>query len=405
MTYKWTAALALIIATGACSKDTTGTVDDDGGGPVAEAAILPTLARATVSNRYTAEVAVSGTSAYTTTWGSRPEIGNTTFVWDIGPTHASPVIVDSLQVADATTIGDVQISPDGHYLVVATERKNGSIVIYDRTNPLHPTFVSRYLSANTSNGVHTMKMSVIDGKLYGFLQIDPGPGPARLTIVDMSNPSKVTEVYSQTMGNPYIHDVFVRDGYLFAAVWNDGMTIFDIGGHNTAGSPSQPVQLGSVSPAAGHIHNIWWFHDQKTGSKKYAFLGEENIASVGTTSSGDIHVVDVSNFANPKEVAIFNVPGAGTHNFWVDEESGILYAAYYNGGVRAINVRGDLSTCTNAQKNSLGLCDLRLMGREVGKALHTGGFYIWGVAGLDSKLYASDMNSGLVVLDISSLMR
>jgi hypothetical protein len=29
------------------------------------------------------------------------------------------------------------------------------------------------------------------------------------------------------------------------------------------------------------------------------------------------------------------VAGAGTHNFWMDEPSGILYAAYYNGGVRA----------------------------------------------------------------------
>ena len=36
------------------------------------------------------------------------------------------------------TLGDIQVSDDGKLLVVATERANGSIVIYDLTNPLKP---------------------------------------------------------------------------------------------------------------------------------------------------------------------------------------------------------------------------------------------------------------------------
>jgi hypothetical protein len=71
----------------------------------------------------------------------------------------------------------------------------------------------------------------------------------------------------------------------------------------------------------------------------------------GLSSSGDIHVVDVSNMAAPKEVAFYTDAWAGTHNFSVDEPNGILYAAYYNGGVRALDVRGDLGTCTAAQKS------------------------------------------------------
>jgi hypothetical protein len=217
--------------------------------------------------------------------------------------------------------------------------------------------------------------------------------------------SNITEVYSQTMGRPYVHDVFVRDGFLFAAVWHDGMTIFDIGGGNSGGTPANPVQIGSVAPPPGYIHNIWWYHDGKTGSKKYAFLGEEGPALVGSSSSGDIHVVDISNKTNPKEVAILHVAGAGTHNFWVDEESGVLYAAYYNAGVRAIDVRGDLGSCTAAQKTLGGLCSLEAMGRVIGKALTSGGFYVWGVQGVGNRLYASDMNSGVRVLDISALKR
>ena len=34
--------------------------------------------------------------------------------------------------------------------------------------------------------------------------------------------------------------------------------------------------------------------------------------------------------------------GAGAHNFSVDEAKGLLYAAYYNAGVRVLDVRGDL---------------------------------------------------------------
>lgn len=401
---QWVAATmtaALIFS--ACGTDTTGTVDD-GGTNTSNPIDLPEIATGLIGDRYTAEVAATGTVAYTTTWGSRPLPGNTTYVWDTS--KPTPLLVDSLQMADVSTMGDVQISPDGKYLVIATERANGSILVYDRTNPLHPTFATRFSNAHTSAGVHTVKLSVVNGKLYGFLQIDPGAGSgARETIVDMSNLANITEVYSQVMGRPYVHDVYVRDGYLFAALWHDGMAIFDIGGGNSGGTPANPILLGGASPPPGYIHNIWWYHDGKTGSKKYAFLGEEGPASVGSTSSGDIHVVDVSNVTNPKEVAIMSVAGAGTHNFWVDEESGILYAAYYNAGVRAIDVRGDLGTCTASQKTLAGLCSLNAMGRVVGKALTSGGFYVWGVQGVGNRLYASDMNSGLRILDITALKR
>jgi hypothetical protein len=106
----------------------------------------------------------------------------------------------------------------------------------------------------------------------------------------------------------------------------------------------------------------------------------------------------------PREVAVYGVPGAGTHNFWLDEASGILYAAYYNGGVRAVDVRGDLGTCAVGQKTTAGLCDLRLMDREVGVGLSNGSF-IWGVMQQGTHIYASDMKLGLFKLDASRLIR
>jgi hypothetical protein len=113
-------------------------------------------------------------------------------------------------------------------------------------------------------------------------------------------------------------------------------------------------------------------------------------------------VVDVGDFRAPVEIARYSVPGAGTHNFSVDEQRGILYAAYYNGGVRALGVRGDLGTCLDSQRSTppngtLALCDLTKMGRElrVDLADGTNPTYVWGVQFLDGAVYASDMLNGL----------
>jgi hypothetical protein len=352
-----------------------------------------------ITDRYTAEVAVHGDYAYTSTWGRRgSNNGNLIYVWDVRA--AVPVLVDSVTVSNASTTGDLQVSDDGRLLVVATEYSPGSIVVYDLTDPRRPQQLSRFTSTNTGPGVHTAEIARVGGRLHGFLSIDPGGGsPARLVIVDLNNPANPVELTALTIGQPFVHDVFVRDGILFAAVWNQGVRIYDIGGGGRGGTPSAPVQISQFATQGGAAHNLWWFHDPSDGSKRYLLVGEEQAGSIGSSSAGDIHVLDVSDLAAPREVAFYTVPGAGTHNFSMDEPGGILYAAYYNGGVRAINVRGDLASCTPAQKDALGRCDLGAMGRQVGRVLHSPigsrSFFIWGVQYTGGKVYASDMLNGL----------
>jgi hypothetical protein len=358
-----------------------------------------------VPGRFTGELWVVGNTAYTTTWGARTtndvrSAGNAVEIWNVAGT--TPLLVDSLIVPDATTLGDVQASDDEKLLVVATEFAPGSIVIYDLSDPRKPQFVSRFTNANTNPGVHTAEVQRVNGKLYAFLSVDPGGGqPAKLVIADLSNPAEPVEVFSQAMGSPFVHDVFVRDGILMAALWNDGMSIFDIGGGGKGGTVSNPVLLGNVRTVGGKAHNIWWFHDAANGTRRYAFVGEEGPGTIGSTSVGDIHVVDVSDLTNPHEVAFYDVPGAGTHNFSTDEDSGVLFAAYYNAGVRALSVRGDLGRCGADEKSDDGRCDLGKMGREVGHALtDTGGaVYVWGVLSIGTKVYASDMLNGLWKLE------
>jgi hypothetical protein len=410
-----TAAL-FCAAAGACSKDSTA---PDGphtsaacpGIDVGPAPARLTLPQATPAQmavlgdgldtvRYQAEVAVRGTIAYTTSWSVRRVQGNKVSIWDVSGNV--PVLIDSLLVANATTTGDVAVTDDGKLLIVATERAPGSIAVYDLTNPRKPTLVSQFSNGDTNPGVHTAEVGRVNGTLYAFLAIDPvGSTPARLVTVDLSVPASPTEVYTKVIGNPYVHDTFVRNGLLFLALWNDGVQIWDIGGCGTGATPAAPKVLGSVKTLGGEVHNIWWYNDPN-GSKHFAFVGQEGFGVVGSQSSGDIHVIDVSDLTAPKEVAYYSVPGAGTHNFSVDETNGVLYAAYYNGGVRALDVRGDLGTCDASQKAvdataNLSRCDLRLMGRELAGGLNdlNRPVYVWGVQYLGGNVYASDMLNGI----------
>jgi hypothetical protein len=382
-----------LLAVAACGDDERprgGTGPDTTG-----VASLDVVGSGPVTTQYTSEVWAQGGYAYTTTWGRRgATVGNTLRVWDVRA--AQPALVATVQVANAVTTGDVQLSDDGALLMVATEPSPGSVALYSLNAARQPTLIRQYTSPNTAPGVHTAELARVNGTLYGFLSIDPSSTtPAKLVILDLSDPASPREVFAQVMGRPFVHDVFVRDGVLFTALWNDGLGIWDIGGLGRGGTVAAPVRVGTAPTAGGEVHNAWWFHDPRTGSKRYVFVGQEGPGSVGSASEGDVHVVDVSNMAAPREVAFFNVPGAGTHNFSMDEANGVLYAAYYNGGVRAIDVRGDLSACTAAQKSVDGRCDLRAMGRELATGHSDRSAYVWGVKYDGGFVYASDMLNGL----------
>ena len=179
-----------------------------------------------------------------------------------------------------------------------------------------------------------------------------------------------------------LHDTFVRDGLAFLCVWDEGVYIYDVGNGMLGGTTDAPRKVSQIATANGNAHNAWWYH-APGGSKRYLFVGEEGPGAVGSASSGDIHVVDVTNLAAPVEVGSYHLAGAGTHNFWVDEVNQVLYAAYYNGGVVAIDVSGtlpaDLSTRELARIQPGG----------------AGNTYVWGVMQYQGgDVYASDMLSG-----------
>lgn len=191
-----------------------------------------------------------------------------------------------------------------------------------------------------------------------------------------------------------LHDTYVRDGLAFLCAWNTGVQIYDVGNGVAAGTPASPQLVGTAltttSGLAGRFaHNAWWFHNPATSQQKYLFVGQEGSGQIGASASGDIHVVDVSNLAAPVEVATYHLNGAGAHNFWMDEAAQVLYAAYYNGGVVALDVSGTLSG--------------DLASRELARLAPggAGNTYTWGVMQSGGSLYAVDMLSGLWQLNFT----
>ena len=183
------------------------------------------------------------------------------------------------------------------------------------------------------------------------------------------------------------HDTFVRDGLAFAALWNTGVVVYDVGNGMAGGTPAAPVPIDTIrTPSHGigngrSSHNTWWFHNG--AERRYLFVGQEG-PSNGSTASGDIYVVDVSDLQNPDTVAFYHMNGAGTHNFWMDEPAQVLYAAYYNGGVVALDVSGTLTGDLSSRE---------LARNQIGGAGNT---FTWGVQlSPNGFVYAIDMLSGL----------
>jgi hypothetical protein len=385
-------AVVLLLGAPACGSDD----DDRGGGPVDPPPPPPpvqSLAVAgggdNVAERFTSDLWVHGSFAYSGTWGSFPRgntLGNALKIWSLDASGA-PALADSIIVPGISTVSDVEVSADGAVLMFSAEgAEKAGLYLYSLADPATPTFLD---SALVEPGLHTATFGEIGSGRYAFTAKNP-PDPA-LLIFDVTDPADISLATTVPIPADYgIHDTYVREGLAFVFAWNTGVIIYDVGNGIRGGSVSAPVEVGRAVTEGGATHNGWWFHNPVTEEKRYLFVGEEGPGTVGASASGDIHVLDVSDLTAPREVATFSVPGAGAHNFWMDESREVLYAAYYNGGVVALDVSGTLS----------GDLSDRLIDR-----LKPGGdddTYTWSVMLSNGSLYASDMISGLWQLEVET---
>lgn len=337
--------------------------------------------------------------AITGTWGGNGEA----YFWDVTD-PADMAIIDTVTV-DARTVNDVKISADGRVAVItregASDRKNG-IFILDVTDPHNVTVHSEFEDELTG-GVHNVFIyedhvyAVNNGRRYDIINIE-----------DPKNPYRVSRFELDTPGHS-IHDVWIEDGIAYSSNWSDGVVAVDVGstpaarspeGHSTGtGSPSNPVKLGSYSYPSGWNHAAFPFKSESTGDF-YVIAGDEafpngiNVENEPTVPAGYIHFIKFDGgWDNPKEVARYQVPEAGTHNMWVKGDT--LYVAYYNAGLRVVDISGEL------------MGNLYEQGREIAKYVpthHQGRVpnapMAWGPQPYKGYIFMSDWNSGLWALKL-----
>jgi hypothetical protein len=344
-----------------------------------------------VSERFTSDLWAHGNVVITGTWSTRNgNPGNVLYVWNISSPDA-PVLVDSV-VVDARTVNDVKFSPDGSLAVLSHEGggTNG-ITLLDMSSPFNPVEITQFsdlLEPSTNNSVHNVWLEQSFAYIANSITNN-------LRVVDISNPQVPVTISSMNFGggpSPALHDVYVRDGLAFLSNWTDGLIILDVGNGIAGGSPNSPREVSRITFGGFSAHNAWYWP-----AAGYVFVGDEFSAS--SLGVGIVKVVDISDPANPQEVASFHQTGDSPHNFWLDETRGILYAAWYSNGVFAIDVSSEL----------LGRLDLQ--GREITNSRYNGatGCDFSSPAGVNltctwapqlhnGRLYVSDLDAGLKVL-------
>jgi hypothetical protein len=342
-------------------------------------------------------------------------VADKVFVYDIAD-PVNPKLLDSLRV-DARLINDISTTPDEHIGVFtregASNRKNG-IVFLDTTDPSHLKVLSEY-TATVTGGVHS---AYIDGH-YVYLTDD---ATGSLRIIDFQdakhpkevarwqteNPTVVTinsEMGSMASGR-YLHDLQVKDGLAYLAYWRDGLVILDVGNGMAGGNPENPKVVVQYRFNHYELYGDGWLAGSHSvfRYKNYLFVGDEVFPAIFSLEDRDripvraiLHVMDVTDVKHPREVAQYEVPEGGSHNFWAAND--MLYEGYYSGGARILDISGELRG------------DLYRQGREIarfwtgdGKGFRVNLPFTWGGQPcsvtcdsplLNSLIYFNDVHSGL----------
>ncbi len=325
------------------------------------------------------------------------------YIWDVTD-PANMVIVDTVHV-DARTVNDVKVSEDGRIAVISREgasnRRNG-IVILDVSDPAEGARVLSRYDDELTGGVHNLFVSndhvyaLSAGQRYDIISIEDPSNPHRVGRFELDSPARS------------IHDVWVADGIAYSANWNQGVVMVDVGGGNMGGSPRNPVKMGQFPFPSGWNHSVHPYRSASTG--KFYILAGDEAARTGRFSPrpelgsgtpgyegepsrwrGWIHVLEwdpLKSDADPRVVARYEVPEAGSHNIWVEND--VMYVAFYNGGLRVVDLSGEL------------MGDPYRQGREIAYFLHfdPDGFranapQVWGAQPFKGNIFFSDNSSGL----------
>jgi hypothetical protein len=140
-----------------------------------------------------------------------------------------------------------------------------------------------------------------------------------------------------------------------------GTVVVDVGNGKYGGSIEKPKLITTYNVNSGH--EIFPYFQKSTG-KVYLFIGDEEMSRTGRvwegtnynvelrsptgpvrggiaqTSGGYTHIIDFTDPLNPLPVGRYHLEDYGSHDIIVEDD--VLYQAYYDGGVRVVDVSGEL---------------------------------------------------------------
>jgi hypothetical protein len=308
------------------------------------------------------------------------------------------------------------------------------LLVYDVTNPLRPTLLSRVTSGRVSHGVHELsavqradgRVLVLESTPRMFEMNDGAMGDVR--IIEITNPRRPRELtdwdvrHGGAIGNLVrergqdeilAHSAwpFAGGKRMFVSHWDGGAVFVDIS------NPRRPRYLSRTSYRVqheGNAHSGWFSADETL------FIQNDEVYRPSKTFPrhsrqkqwGYQRFFDLSNPKRPRALSTFatentvagvdgRIPENGyysVHNNVV--VGGLEYASWYSDGVRIV----DLSTPTQPEEVGFFVPPPHpdpegFIEAPDGKEVLT---MVWGVAVGDEPdiVYASDINSGLWIFRV-----
>jgi hypothetical protein len=235
--------------------------------------------------------------------------------------------------------------------------KNGSFIA-EITDPLHPTTVS---FVEVAQGTHNGTIHPSGNYLYNSnsdLITSLATAPPAIEVFDITNfaaPAKVNELtlpIHPGLGTES-HDItFKSDGTrAYSAALSQGVVI-------DTTDPANPSMISSFTDPA---INVWHQMDPYTttdasGRERTFLLAEDEVAGAAggnVCPSGGFHVYEVTGELErePVKVGYWNIDDVGlsstdptgtctAHVFRIHEREKLMTAAFYNGGVRVVDLTG-----------------------------------------------------------------
>lgn len=275
------------------------------------------------------------------------EITGFTPQWSFAPGHG---VID----ADGSFVG----YEAGTYLVTASigSRSAEATVTVTPRDVRRPATVVGRLPRTRFN---TEEVWIHPSGDYAYL--GSGGGGDVLYAIDIRDPSKPVVTDSIVVNTRRVNDVmstpdgktivFTREG---ASDRKNGIVIA------STEDPAHPKVIAEYTHnmTAG-VHSSFIYRQEKYGTHAY-------LTNDGT---GALHIVDISDPANPREAAVWKTPRpeAGRTLHDIDVQDGLLYASYWNDGLVILDIGNGIKggSPTNPQFVSQFKYDLNAMYRDV----------------------------------------